>query len=136
MSLRLVFICLFVGTVSGLLTVFIIPAEFEILIWITIIVLIALYSVKSFGTQLFKKTFFNASLTGVVITSIHLIFLNDYLVSHLDEQELLDSFGIHSDRIGLLMIAPIYWILLGLLTGSLALLLQRFGKRKTNAKNS
>ncbi|MDN5204618.1 hypothetical protein QQ008_24715 [Fulvivirgaceae bacterium BMA10] len=136
MALKTIFIGLIIGITAGLLTAFIIPADFEIFVWITIIILIALYAVKSYNNRLFVKTFMNALFTGIVITSIHLIFLDHYLMNHPDEQKLLDSFGIHSDRIGLLIIAPIYWIVLGLLTGGLALLWQRFHQRKTDVGNN
>ncbi|GEM_PF-4909071 len=126
MTLRLVLICIAIGVAAGLLTALVIPVDFEILVWFVVIVVIAWLMINTGMVQLFKQAFIHAAITGMGITATHLTFLNAYLASHPEEKEMLSNWGISSDYLGLLMIAPIYWMILGLLTGAVALLLIRF----------
>jgi len=125
MTIQSLLIYLVVGIIAGLLTVFVIAAKYEVLVWIVLIIGLALYAHSFFHTALFKQTFLYALISGVAITATHLTFLNAYLKGHPDEQQTLAKMGITSDYLGLLLIAPIYWLILGLLTGGLALLIQR-----------
>ncbi|OJJ13980.1 hypothetical protein BKI52_44750 [marine bacterium AO1-C] len=125
MTTQSVLVYLIVGIIAGLLTIFVIAARFEIFVWLTIIVGLALYANAFFQASLFKHAFLYAFITGVTITATHLTFLGAYLKSHPEEQQTLTKLGISSNYLGLLLIAPIYWLVLGLLTGGLALLIQR-----------
>ncbi len=108
---------LLLGVVAGLITLFIIPSEFEIFVWLFLILLISTYSQYQFENYTYKKTFIMSVLTGIVITLTHLYFINQYLLTHREEIQTLDKILINNSyRLTLFIIAPMYWIILGSLT--------------------
>jgi len=126
MTIQSLLVYLMVGILAGLLTVFVVAAKYEMLVWLALIVGLALYAHSFFQGPLFKQAFLYALITGAAITATHLAFLSAYLKSHPDEQQMFSKMGVSSSYLGLLLIAPIYWLILGLLTGGLALLIQRW----------
>ena len=119
-------IALLVGFIAGLITLFIIPSEFEIFVWLVLILLISTYSQYQFEKYKYKKTFIISVLTGIVITLTHLYFINQYLLTHREEIQTLDKILItNSYRLTLFSIAPMYWIILGSLTVLMNLVIEK-----------
>ena len=93
------------------------------MVWLAVISISGHIASNNFGNQLFFKTLLFVLPTGMVVTLTHIVLISDYLASHSDEIPHLEKINIaHSYRLTLLAIAPIYWALLGLLTGGAALL--------------
>ena len=119
-------IALLLGFVAGLITLFIIPSEFEIFVWLFLILLISIYSQYQFEKSKYKKTFIISVLTGIVIMLTHLYFINQYLLTHREEIQTLDKILINNSyRLTLLIMAPIYWIILGSLTVLMNLVIEK-----------
>jgi len=110
-------IALFFGVGAGLTTLFLIQNQFEIFVWLLLIVIISIYSYYQFRSQKYRMTFIISVITGMTITLTHLCFVKQYLITHPNEIQTLDKILIsNSYRLTLLMIAPAYWIILGILT--------------------
>ena len=122
-----------IGFISGVITIYLIPNQFEILLWIILIVLIGLLGNRYYPDRPFVKTFGLALLTGIAITLTHITFLGDYLLSHKNEIEALNKIRLlNSDRLTLLIIAPIYWAVLGLSSGLIAKVSRRIVQKTKN----
>jgi len=120
------------GIAAGLLTIFVIPENFEILVWLVLIVCIGLLSAQRFEKSLFKNTFTLSILTGVVITATHLLLFEFYTRSHPNEIASLSQLKLFgSMRLTLLLFAPIYWFLLGVLAGSCSMLFLKMRRDRT-----
>ncbi len=102
------------GSMAGLITLFIIPSQFEIAVWLFLILFIGIYSHYQFANHKYKKTFVVSVLTGIAITLTHLYFIDQYLITHQEEIQTLDKILINNSyKLTLLIIAPIYWIIFG-----------------------
>jgi len=106
----------FIGVVAGLLTLFVIPSQFEIFVWVLLVLIIVVYSLHQFGSQKRRNILVISFLTGMAITLTHLYFIDQYLETHQEEIQALDKILINNSyRLTLLIIAPIYWVILGAL---------------------
>lgn len=106
------------GILAGLLTIYVVPGQLEILIWLVLIVAIGGLCNAYYSGKIFLKTFSFAVLTGILVTLTHITFMEDYLSNHPDETEALSEMKLlNSDRFTLLAVAPVYWLVLGLLSG-------------------
>lgn len=122
-------ITVLLGIVVGITTVFLVPVQFEIVVWLILIIGIGKACSRLFTESLFSKSFMLAALVGISITFTHLIFLDSYLDSHQEEMVTLDQIKIYDSYIAtFLMIAPVYWLVLGSLSGACSLAFRRFGK--------
>jgi len=123
-------IALFFGVGAGLTTLFLIQNEFEIFVWLLLIVIISIYSNYQFGSQKYRMTFIISVVTGMTITLTHLCFVKQYLVTHPNEIQTLDKILIsNSYRLTLLVIAPAYWLILGILTILMSVVIEKVIKR-------
>lgn len=127
-------ITLIFGITAGLTTLFIIPNQFEIVIWILLVLFLGILSHYQFDSYPFRNAFLIAIFAGIITTVTHLYFIKQYLMTHQEEIETLDKILIHNSyRLTLLIIAPFYWIILGLLTGLSSLVLGKIlGTRSPN----
>jgi len=112
-----IFVSVIAGIVTGLTTIFVIPVKFELLVWGLLIIAIALFAKRNFNEKLYVNAFLLAILTGVCITLTHLLFLDSYLDSHASEIAGLDEIKIFNSYVWtLLAIAPVYWVVLGIVS--------------------
>jgi phage shock protein PspC (stress-responsive transcriptional regulator) len=117
-------IALTFGVTAGLTTLFVIPSQFEIAVWVLLTLFLGILSHYQFDKYKFRNAFVIAIFAGIAITLTHLYFIKQYLMTHQEEIETLDKILIKgSYRLTLLIIAPIYWIVLGALTGLTNLIL-------------
>jgi len=106
------------GMVLGLTTIYVLAGPWEILLWAFVAGSIGFLVVAKNHTRVFLNGFWYAVLTGICITLTHIVLIEDYLATHYDEKELMENMGLGgSHRLTLLAIAPIYWMILGLLSG-------------------
>jgi hypothetical protein len=123
-------IALFFGVGAGLTTLFLKQNQFEIFVWLLLIVIISIYSNYQFGSQKYRMAFIISVITGITITLTHLIFVKQYLVTHSNEIQILDKILIsNSYRLTLIVIAPAYWIILGILTKLTIVVIEKVIKR-------
>ncbi|GAB4341016.1 MAG: hypothetical protein OHK0038_20640 [Flammeovirgaceae bacterium] len=119
-------ITLIFGITAGLTTLFIIPSQFEVAVWMLLVLFLGILAHYQFDRNPFRNAFVIAIFAGITITTTHLYFIKHYLMTHQEEIETLDKILIkNSYRLTLLMIAPIYWIILGFLTGVSTLALRK-----------
>lgn len=130
MRIQLIIAPISIGILAGLVTIYAIPAKYELLLWIVLIIAGGAIAHKNFENHPFRNGFLFAVIIGLSITLTHIVFVNDYLSSHKDELQQIEKIKIaNSYRLTLLVLAPIYWAVLGLLTGLCTLLWKRL---KTN----
>lgn len=119
-------VVLITGVTTGMLTIYFIPAQWEILIWLLLVAGIGFFTSRRHDQSLFKHGFRYAFMMGIMITMTHLKFMEDYLLSHPEERLLMETiFEDTSKIIALLLIAPVYWVILGILSGLTSLLWER-----------
>jgi hypothetical protein len=117
------------GLVTGLITLFVISSQFEIFVWLFLILIIGIYTHYQVNSNKYRKTFVIAVLTGIVITFTHLSFINQYLETHQEEIQMLDKILINNSyRLTLLIVAPIYWSILGVLSIGIRLVIEKINK--------
>ncbi len=112
---------LVIGISAGVTTLFLLPSDYELIVWAILIITIVGLCIKFFHQKLFWETFLFSITTGATVTGTHLLFIEAYLESHQAEIIMLDAIKIlDSYALTLLLIAPIYWLVLGLFSGLLA----------------
>jgi hypothetical protein len=125
-----VLIFIFIGIVCGLLTVFIIPASLEIVVWFALILGMgfAIGRDRQYDS-VFWPGVGNSVLVGVSITATHLLFLRRYVIGHQEELQFMKSLtGIESGLWNVVIFAPVYWMILGVLGGFSALIWRNLSK--------
>jgi hypothetical protein len=111
------------GIATGLFTIYVLPAEFELFLWPMLIVAIGYFAAKTNSKQPFWKGFWYSLVVGVSITLTHLVLTTDYLLSHpAEKQQIINYDPGLAPQLVLLMSAPIYWLVLGGLSGLLSIL--------------
>jgi hypothetical protein len=127
MSFKLVLFSTLIGVIAGLLTIYAIPVEYEIAVWILLTLAISYIAVNNFKWQVFKRTFVLALLSAISITVIHILLADDYARSHTAElAELKKLLPIETLELLMAITAPFYWILLGLCAGFCASAMRKF----------
>ena len=111
------------GIAIGLFTIYVLPAEFELFLWPMLIVAIGYFTAKINTPKLFWTGFWHGVIVGLSITVTHLVLTSDYLFSHPGEKQQINNYdpGL-APQLALLMQAPIYWLVLGGLSGLLTIL--------------
>lgn len=119
------------GIVAGVSTVYVLPSTFEVVVWLLVIVLLAYASNRFWQKNIFQETFTLSIFSGVGTTITHLLFIHDYLQSHEEEIATLNSFKINdSHSLTLLLLAPLYWVILGVLAAITAVFFKSIMKKK------
>jgi hypothetical protein len=106
------------GVACGFVTIHLAPAPWELLVWLGLIIALGFGVAKGNGARPFRYGFASAVLAGASITLTHLLFIERYIQSHPGEEAWLRSRDwLESARWVLLAMAPLYWAVLGVLTG-------------------
>lgn len=117
------------GIISGLITVYILPAALEIFLWILLSVIAAAMAQRN-GMPTFRSGFLIALTVSVAVTFTHMLLLDDYISNHRDEIREIGKIKIaDSYALTLLAMAPIYWVLFGLATGFVSMLGRKLRRR-------
>ena len=128
--MKLVIGCVLLGVALGLITIYVLTGPWEILLWAVLVGSIGFVVAKSHNTRVFLNGFWYAVLAGVCVTLTHITLIEDYLATHYDEKELIENMGLTaSHRLTLLGIAPIYWMILGLLSGFSSIVWKKMRKK-------
>jgi uncharacterized membrane protein (Fun14 family) len=109
------------GVVVGLTTIYLVPARHEISVWLALIVV--LVSAVSLLTThgVWKRAFRASMLSGASVTATHASLLDPYLKSHPGEAAwLAEASSPLPERIVLLLIGPVYWLILFVVVGGVA----------------
>ncbi|MGB0525460.1 MAG: hypothetical protein ACPGJS_20965 [Flammeovirgaceae bacterium] len=115
---KIALISIVLGTSTGLSTLFLIPSDYELMVWVILIITLAWSSLKLFQQKLFWNSFLFSIATGAIITVTHLLFIDAYLQSHPTEIKMLDTIKIFdSYTLTLLLLGPIYWLILASISG-------------------
>jgi len=111
------------GISIGLVTIYVLPAEFELFLWPVLIVVIGYFAARTADQGLFWLGFRDALAVGISISFTHLVLTRDYLLSHPEEKQHIEDYDRNlAPQLVLLMSAPVYWLILGALSGLLAIL--------------
>ena len=111
------------GMAIGLFTIYVLPADFELFLWPMLIVAIGYFTAKINTKKPFWPGFWYGVVVGISITLTHLVLTSDYLSSHPAEKQQITNYdpGL-APQWAMLMQAPIYWLVLGGLSGLLTIL--------------
>lgn len=104
------------GIVAGMFSIYVVPAEVEIGLWLLLVIVLGALAQRYIAEKLFLRSLLYGIIAGIFITIIHILLIADYLTSHAQEALAMEEVGFGSDRLTLLAFAPVYWIMLGLLT--------------------
>lgn len=117
------------GVAIGLFTIYVLPPEFELFLWPMMIVAIGYFGAKANSKSHFWTGFWYALAIGISITLTHLSLISDYLSSHPAEKHQIINYdpGL-APQLVLLMAAPIYWLILGGLSGLMTILWTKVNK--------
>ncbi|MFD2520003.1 hypothetical protein [Emticicia soli] len=117
------------GISIGLVTIYVLPAEFELFLWPVLIVVIGYFAARTADQGLFWLGFRYAIVVGISISFTHLILTNDYFLSHPEEKQHIEDYNRSlAPQLVLLMWAPVYWLILGALSGLLTVLWSKVNK--------
>lgn len=114
------------GVLTGVFSIYIVPSEVEIGLWLLLVIVLGALAERYLKERLFLRSFLYGIIVGVFITVIRIMLITDYLASHEQEALAMEEFGIGSDWLTLLVFAPVYWMMLGLLTGLAAITWRKF----------
>lgn len=114
------------GIIAGLVSIYIVPSQVEIGLWLILIIALGAVTQRYLKEKLFLRSFLYGGITGMFVTLMHVLLITDYLASHAQEALAMEEYGFGSDRLTLLVFAPVYWIMLGLLTGLAAITWRKF----------
>lgn len=117
------------GIAIGLFTIYVLPAEFELFLWPMLVVAIGYFAAKTTDKSYFWIGFWYALAVGISITLTHLVLNSDYLSGHPMEKQQINNYdpGL-APQLALLMAAPVYWLILGALSGLLTILWTKVNK--------
>lgn len=111
------------GISIGLVTIYVLSAEFELFLWPVLVVVIGYFAAKELSKKPFWTGFRYAMIVGISISFTHLILTSDYLLSHPEEKQHIEDYDRNlAPQLVLLMSAPVYWLILGALSGLLTVL--------------
>jgi hypothetical protein len=111
------------GIATGLFTIYVLPAEFELFLWAMLIVAVGYFVAKAHTKSHFMAGFRYGLVVGISVTLTHIVLTSDYLLNHPAEAHQIQ--GYHPDlapQLALLMTAPVYWLILGALSGLMTIL--------------
>lgn len=117
------------GIAIGLFTIYVLVAEFELFLWPVLIVSIGYFAAKADTKKHFWTGFWYALVLSLSITLTHLILTKDYLENHLAEKQQINARNPSIvPQLVLLIDAPIYWLMLGVLSGLMTVLWTKVNK--------
>jgi hypothetical protein len=114
------------GIIAGILSIYVVPSQVEIGLWLLLVIVLGALAQRYLNKRLFLRSFLYGVIAGVFITLIHILLITDYLTSHAEEALAMEEIGRGSDWLTILIFAPVYWIMLGLLTGLAAITWRKF----------
>lgn len=114
------------GVAAGIFSIYLVPAEVEIGLWLLLVILLGVLAERYLKERLFFRSFLYGTIAGVFITLIHILLMTDYLASHERKVLAMEENGMGSDWLTLLVFAPVYWMMLGLLTALAAVTTRKF----------
>ena len=118
MKPRIVITILTIGVAAGLISIFLLPSQFEILLWVVLAVVLGKLVQSSGLKRVFLGGLLGGALAGFAITMAHIAFVQDYMATHKEEMNALQPYMVGASyRLTLFVMAPVYWLILGIATG-------------------
>lgn len=110
--------CILAGVASGLVSMYVLPSQYEALLWLALVAGAGWAAHRIGPTGLFWRGFWSGLLMGICISLTHFTFLKDYVGSHMEEVAALqDLLNTPSRQLAVIVPAPLYWGLLAVLSG-------------------
>ncbi len=116
------------GIAIGIITIYVLPDKLEFFLWPMLMITIGVAIANLYQRGLFQKGFWHGVVVGIGITLTHITLTADYLLSHEEEKEKIEEFSEVAPQLLLLTVAPVYWLMLGGLSGLMAFLWHRSKK--------
>lgn len=117
-----------IGALAGIATLYIVPAKSEIFVWLALVIVTALASLPFPSRRKFLFSMIFGVVSGMTVTLVHLMLFGRYVETHGEETAAMaEFFHFKSPILPVLIMAPIYWLILGAFTGLLAQAIRKLG---------
>ncbi len=131
MNWKLIFQLSVFGLIMAFGTISLIPQNFEFLFWLVIFAFCGTVIAKAAGGRYFLHGFIVSLVNSVWITSIHVIFYSTYTAHHPDIAKMTESLPLSNHpRLLMVLMAPIYGVLFGLILGLFSFISAKIFKSK------
>lgn len=120
MNWKLIFSLSLFGLVMAFATVFFIPGNIEMWVWLPIFIIIAWIIAKRAPGNYFWHGFMVSIFNCVWIVAAHALFYDTYIANHLQEAEMMNKmphyFRLHP-RQAMVITGPLFGIMFGIIIG-------------------
>ena len=128
MNWKLVFLLSLFGLAMAFATVFAIPGNIELLVWLPIFVVCAVIIAKRAPGKFFLHGFFVSLVNSVWVTSAHELFFDDYIARHAQEAEMTKGVPL-APRLLMVIMGPLIGVVFGLVIGVLSIIATKIFKK-------
>ena len=132
MNWKLIFTLSLFGLAMALGTVYFIPGNIEIFIWLPIFIFCAFIIAKKCASKYFLNGFMVGIFNCIWVTSAHIIHYHTYIENHAEEAEMLahmpSPMNVHP-RLMMAIMGPIIGIISGLILGLFAWIASKMVKK-------
>jgi len=130
MNWKLIFQLSLFGLVMAIATVYWIPGNIEMWIWLPIFIVCAYFIAKRCKSQYFLHGFMVSIFNSFWVTSAHILLYQTYIMNHAKEAEMMAKMPMpDSPRLMMLMTGPFIGILFGLILGLFAFIASKMVKK-------
>lgn len=132
MNWKLIFQLSVFGLIMAFTTVWLIPEKIEPVFWVLIFIFCAWVIAKSCSGKYFLHGFLVSLVNCVWITTIHIIFYNDYIINHPSIAKMAEEhpFMPLHPRLAMLITGPVFGIISGIVLGIFALIASKLISKK------
>jgi hypothetical protein len=136
MNKKLIFILSLFGLLMGFATIYLVPAIYVRLFWLTVFIICPFFIAKYSTRKYFLSGLFLGLLNAAWIAVAHILFLNTFMANHPHEAELASNiatlFKIPAGSIMILILARgiVVGLLSGLVLGLFAFIASQIIKKK------
>ena len=137
MNWKIIFLLSLFGLAMAFLTLSVIPAVIEPLIWLAIFIICAYLIAKNCTSKYFLHGFLVSILNSVWITATHIIFVKAYFSTHSQQASVNSAIPLlNHPRLMMLIVGPIIGIISGVVLGIFAFIASKIVKKKVVAAES
>ncbi len=137
MNWKIIFLLSLFGLAMAILTLNVIPAVIEPLIWLAIFIVCAYLIAKNCSSKYFLHGFLVSILNSVWIITIHIIFVKAYFTTHPQQTSVNVAIPLlNHPRLMMLIVGPIIGVISGIVLGLFSFIASKIVKKKIIATDS
>ena len=120
MNWKLIFSLSLFGLAMAILTVYVIPGNIEMYVWLPIFIICAWFIAKRAPGNYFMHGFMVSIFNCVWIVAVHVLLYDTYIANHVQEMQMMKKMPAYMHmhpRQAMIMTGPIFGIAFGLILG-------------------